>query len=402
VLSFVLAFLVIHGARYTMSFASGTASPGSVFRPLSLGLSQGFVEVAMPVAALAYVSTLAGAGLLLLRHARLRDLVPAGFLVILQALWFATPAALLVIARTPLEGLAFSAVWVSAAHALQYLWVTSYYARREDPSRRLASYLGRAFLAGTTVTIFPAVIFAPALFGRVPWDAGLAILLFSVVNLHHFILDGAVWKLRDGRVARVLIRDLPAKRSVRRTPTSRRPWFGSVVAVLGVASLFIAGVDLWEREFVFNRAGGDVEQMRQVSEHLAWIGRESPHTHVRMARVLAGRNDLGAALAEYRRSLAVYPTTDAWIGVGQLLAGEGHWREASDAFAAALEVEPDDMDALAYTSIGWMQIGRPDLARRSLERMLTLDPGNPETERRLRIAEAAEVGGSQPLGEAAR
>jgi hypothetical protein len=35
---------------------------------------------------------------------------------------------------------------------------------------------------------------------------GLGLLTASIVNLHHFVLDGAIWTLRDGRVARMLLR----------------------------------------------------------------------------------------------------------------------------------------------------------------------------------------------------
>ena len=73
-------------------------------------------------------------------------------------------------------------------------------------------------------------------------------------------------------------------------------------------------------------------------------------------------------------------------------ASLGRWPEASEAFSEGLAVNPDDMNALAYSSIVSMQLGRPDLARRSLERMVVLDPGNAETERRLRLAVAAEAG----------
>jgi hypothetical protein len=38
----------------------------------------------------------------------------------------------------------------------------------------------------------------------VPFDTGLLLLVNAAVNLHHFVLDGAIWKLRDGTVARIL------------------------------------------------------------------------------------------------------------------------------------------------------------------------------------------------------
>ena len=50
----------------------------------------------------------------------------------------------------------------------------------------------------------------------------LAFLIFTaLVNIHHFILDGAIWKLRDGRIATLLLnsRDRISERRFR----SRKP-----------------------------------------------------------------------------------------------------------------------------------------------------------------------------------
>ena len=53
-----------------------------------------------------------------------------------------------------------------------------------------------------------------ALFVPGPWlasrvlhhDFSTSFLIFtSLVNIHHFILDGAIWKLRDGRIAALLL-----------------------------------------------------------------------------------------------------------------------------------------------------------------------------------------------------
>ena len=178
-------------------------------------------------------------------------------------------------------------------------------------SARGIPYLGRALLAGSTVTIFPSVIFAPALLGTVPWDVGLAILLISVVNLHHFILDGAIWKLRDSRVARLLPKDTPAEVEPICPSSTSRSGFRPVVAVLGVTSLAVTGFDLWQREVGVHGAGGDLGQVLQASERLARIGREPPGLHSQVGRVVAGLDRPEAAIAEYRRSLDLYPTAEA-------------------------------------------------------------------------------------------
>lgn len=389
-LSFVLAFLVLHAKQSVVSYASIPISDASVYRFLSFGIPRPVLGVIVPVAALAYIGSIVGALFLLLREARLQDLVPVVCLVMVQALWFALPAALPLLVDVSLYGLAFTTVWISAAHSLQYLWVTSYYARGREASLGTGAYYWRALLAGWTVTIFPALIFAPGLLGSVPWDLGLAALLIAVVNLHHFVLDGAIWKLRDGPVARVLLRAAPLD-SARASGVS---WFRPAIAVLGVISLAVAVFDLWEREVRVNRAEGDLSVLTKSSERLAWIGRDAPSLRSHIAQVHAQQDRPDEAIAEYERSLELYPTAEAWIGVGEVHAGHGRWSEASDAFSEALELRPNNVRALGYSSLAWMELGRPDLARRALERARVLAPGNPTIERELERAIAAESGSS--------
>jgi hypothetical protein len=397
VLSFVQWLFVLHGAPYFVAVASLPGSGGSLLDFLSLGIPAAILDVAVPLTALAYLLSLAGAGVLLLRNARLRDLGPCLCLVVVQALWFAVPALALVMAGTPLYGLAFAVVWISAAHGLQYLWVTSYYARREDPSFRLGSYLGRALLAGSTVTILPALVVAPGLFGKIPWDLGLSILLISVVNLHHFVLDGAIWKLRDGRVARLLLRDSAPQQEARPAGPARRSRFRLAMATLGIASLGIVLIDLWQRDLVVGQADGkeDVHRMVRATQWLTWIGRDSPSLHVHVAKALWRRDRPDAAVAEFRRSLELHPTPAAWVGLGQVHASEGRWAEASEAFAAVLAENPDHMTALMSASQAWLQLDRPDLARQSLEHARALAPGDARIEQRLRRAIAAERASAQ-------
>lgn len=56
--------------------------------------------------------------------------------------------------------------------------------------------------------------------------------VLAVANIHHFILDGAIWRLRDGRVARVLLRAAaPAPPALGAPP--RRRWFRLGFGVVG-------------------------------------------------------------------------------------------------------------------------------------------------------------------------
>jgi tetratricopeptide (TPR) repeat protein len=342
VLSFLLSFLVLHGETSAISYATIPVGEGSAFRFLSLGISNDVLGFVVPATALAYIACLVGAAVPLLRVARPSDLAPVASLVAVQALWFTLPAALPLTAGFELYGLAFTVAWISAAHGVQYLWVNYYYARGEEPGLKLGPYLGRALLAGSTVTIFPALIFAPNLLGTVPWDNGLAILLVSVVNLHHFILDGAIWKLRDGRVARLLLKDSVSSAADAITRGRPSAWFRPAIALLGVVSLAVALFDGWMREARINRAGDDMQQIIDASRSLGWIGRDSPIVHAQVAANLAVQGETEAAIAEFEHSIALYPMASAWADLGSTYAAQGRWQEAAHAWEAALALNPDD------------------------------------------------------------
>src|SRR6185436_6695570 len=176
-------------------------APGAP-RLIPLGVPAVVSTPLFAIVGVAYVGCLATAAWRLRRTGSWSDHAPAWTLVCTQALWYAVP----VLSMTGNQLLPFATVWISAAHSLQYLWVTAYYANRSSTRERAGMFLMKTLAAGTAVTILPAVLFAPDLFGRLPWDAGLAMTAFSIVNIHHFILDGAIWKLRDGGIARVLLR----------------------------------------------------------------------------------------------------------------------------------------------------------------------------------------------------
>lgn len=211
ILSYLLTVLVMH---------HGDA--GTSYTPLPYDTSgYNFLSLQIPWARYlflgvggAYGVSLAALFLLLRRRASLAQLAPSAWMVASQALWFSIP----VVVRswnlsTGVDVLdsdpEYYFLWIGVAHAVQYLWITSYYARAAPQWSGPLRYLGKAALAGAAVWTVPSLVFAPGALGRLPFDAGLAALVAATVNLQHFVLDGAIWKLRDGRVAKVLIRSVP-------------------------------------------------------------------------------------------------------------------------------------------------------------------------------------------------
>jgi hypothetical protein len=358
VCSFLLAILVLHSIAPNAEVAPQSMSSDSIFRFQSLGIPRAVIQPIIWVTAAAYLVALGGAGLLLLRRARPRDLLPVACIALMQSLWFALPAALPTIAQVRLGGPAFTAIWLSAAHSAQYLWVTSFYASQQDRAAAgsggggpaLRNWWARTLLAGSTVTILPGILFAPALLGTVAWDNGLWILLVSVVNLHHFVLDGAVWKLRDGRVARLLLRDVRAGSEAATEPSPRIRWGRTVLVGTGIVSLAVALFDLWQRDVVINRAGDDNDAIVVALERLRWIGREPALIHTRIGNRWAQQGRLEDAIGQYRRSLEIHESPEAWRGLGAAHARRGQWQEASVAYRSALALHPKTEMALSIES----------------------------------------------------
>lgn len=347
VLSFALAFISVHAAGSGVSYnATGDSSTGN-FEFLRLGLPDDAVSLLVPVLALLYAAALAVAFSDLRRNAALRDLVPTACVILMQGIWYSLPAVFLhsTAGGDPTSGLAFAAAWIATAHAAQYLWLTSYYAKRRDPSERLGGYLLKATLAGAIVGTLPGLIFAPGMLGWVPWDEGLAILVFSVVNVHHFILDGVVWKLRDGRVARALLRTEPEQPSLEPTEAPRS-WRRPLVWTLGVICLAVPIADYYERSIEVASAGTDMARVQRAAKRLSWIGRDSPGLHNQVAKNFVALGQFEEAEREFRRSLEVFPNADARIGIGNLQRLSGQWQDAATAYDAALALDPDAVAAL--------------------------------------------------------
>lgn len=201
-LSAALAILATHGSARVFSVTPPTLPDAEVPRLLRLGIPGPVLQTLLAVSGFAYLGCLTGVARRLRATVSAADQLPTWALVLTQALWFVVPV-LVVPANEEL--LPFSAVWVSTAHSAQYLWITAYYAKRSDAGQSARPFLLKSLIAGCSIQVVPALLFGPDLLGKMPWDAGLAATMFAALNIHHFLLDGAIWKLRDGRIARVLL-----------------------------------------------------------------------------------------------------------------------------------------------------------------------------------------------------
>lgn len=376
VLSALIAMLAIHGGYEDFVFSPDTLAVANTPSLFAVEIPAALAGPLKAAVVVAYLGCLGVAALRLRRRARPRDLGPAFLLVLNQALWFSVPAIFLHGRVSRTEALVFSAVWVNAAHSLQYLWVTAYYARSSPAKDSAKLFLLKSLVAGTAVATVPGLVMAPHLLGGFPWDAGLAATFFAVVNLHHFILDGAIWKLRDGRVARVLLRGAPTPDASAPTPSpTGRRWPRRLVWTAAALSLFVPLTEIYGR--IALGSANRPEEIQRLTQALKWVGRETTQMHQRIGASYASRGQHDKAITHYLRSIELFPTARVWIELGNEYRTLGQWGRARAAFEAAIEINPEVAPAHFGRAQAVLKLssGKREDAVASLERALELQPG---------------------------
>jgi hypothetical protein len=327
VLSFVVILAGIHGATFTSGSDPLYSGQGG-YAFASLEVPDALIRPILGAATLAYVGVTAAVLLRLRRRSRFAKLVPVLGLIASQLVWFIVP----VLVGRSFPGLygqkgltALAFVWVAVSHAVQYLWISVYYARASGLSApthaATLGYLGAAILVGAAWWVVPAWVFAPGALGILAFDSGLGLLVASAVNLHHFLLDGVIWKLRDARVGAALVSTPVPETAPALGLRTGVPWPLRVgIALVGAVAVAFWSIGTWEREIGYRQAllVDDVERLELASRRLALVGRDGPAIHEDLARSQQRRGETEKALDEYRKSQELAPVPDAWPGMGAL------------------------------------------------------------------------------------
>jgi Flp pilus assembly protein TadD len=371
ILSFGLTALSIHGVLPGASYAP-IQYDDTLYRQYSLGIPEGIRWPLMVGIASGYAISLMAAFGHFLRSSSLRAVAPAMFVTASQGLWFALPA----FARfagwfqssgpLALEYSTYLFAWVGIAHSVQYLWVTSYYAARSDgldPRAANRTFLARYGLlvlaAGAALWVIPALVFAPGALGRIPFDAGLAVMIAATVNLHHFVLDGVIWKLRDARISRVLLRGgavraAPEAVAVAGAPRRSLAGLKAIAWAVGIACVAIHFIGTIEYEIGVRRAlrDNDTDRAFAATEHLAWIGRDSAKARLVTGLARARAGDLAGGIDQLERGIALIETPDGWGGLGRLYEQDGRVDDAIEAYRRAQDLGPPTPELM--NNLAWM------------------------------------------------
>ncbi|OYT71116.1 MAG: hypothetical protein CFK52_08810 [Chloracidobacterium sp. CP2_5A] len=331
---------------------------------LSAGLPPAGAKALIVIFGLSFLAITFIIGRKLISHHGWRAAGPALALLATQALWF-IPASVIVLAGEAVLQARYSSGMLALLHSAQYLWVTSYYARRESGAQWRPWRYAALLFAGGVALFIPGPWAASLVFGA---DFTTSFLAFTaLVNIHHFVLDGAVWKLREPRVAAVLVQDAPLTDARATAPKPIWQKLGLAAATIGLALL--AGLDLVK--FVLGGRVTDASALLQAMK----LNPNDALVAARLARAALAGGDRLRAREALERAVAINPyDAESQAMLGQMLIEQGEYDAAYRHYQAFHERLPNNVAALVNLGSLAAQRGAEGDAVAAWERAVQLDP----------------------------
>jgi len=405
------------------SFETGGSSDPLI---LSLGLASKFTIPARIGLAAVFVTCAWIALYPIVRRNGFRKMAAPLTLVVTQFLWFVLPT-LLELRSDYIPQTRYSSGILAVMHSAQYLWITSYYQQRDaraagQSTWRVAGYFA-TLVAGGLALFIPGPWLVSYIFH---YDFTTSFLIFTaLVNIHHFLLDGAIWKLRDSRVASRLMgtaentragQPAAAKTPRAKSVSSGQPgWAYRFVSTPAFRITAFALIFFWGAadqlrfamgtndqnlpsllraaemnpydSIVLTRVGSAEESAGRRDEAVAALTRAaalSPHNAVLQhaaARAMIADGRYADAYEHYKKMLEVLPNdTNALVNYGLLAARLGHPDEAVDAWQRAVDVDANQVNAHLYLAEAADQSGEFASAARNWHSYVQLAAGKPDSE----------------------
>jgi tetratricopeptide (TPR) repeat protein len=320
----------------------------------------------------------------LLRNAEWRKLIPCFTLYSSQFLWFLLPTAMALIKGWEIPQSRYSSGVLAVMHSAQYLWITSYYARREAAGEKGRIWRPWAYcavlIAGGIALFVPGPWLASRVFHH---DFTTSFLIFTaLVNLHHFILDGAIWKLRDGRIAALLLnskaRLANAASGAGGRLTGLVEWLtGSApsarfVRVSAVALLLIWGTVDQARYYMALRS----ENARALERAAVLDSFDSP-LQTRLGHRAMQDGHPQQAEAAWRKAMQSNPADPApRQELLRYLLEQKRFDEAYDLTESSLKYSPRDANLLVDRGLLALRGGHADQAVESWQNAIVIDSSN--------------------------
>jgi tetratricopeptide (TPR) repeat protein len=363
-------------ASYLMLLASFETGGSTDPLILSLGLAAKYTLPARLALGAAFAVLLFFGFSRMVRRHGIGPLLAPLTLALTQFIWFVVPTLLELHAQIPQTR--YSSGILAVLHSAQYIWITSYYQRREaraggQPAWRLSGYL-LTLVAGGIALFIPG----PWIVSRLlHYDFTTSFLIFTaVVNIHHFLLDGALWKLRDSRISGLLIGGADKKETMVKAMAPDGPSrVAGLISMPAFRVTLVALLFLWGGFDQLHFALGTHEENLSA---LVEASRMNPWDSTIQSRIAATEEKAGdrtAAIDALVRAVAINPNDE---GLQQALARAlleaGRYQEAYGRYAELMELYPRDPNVLVSYGILAARLGHVDDAVDSWEKAVTVDP----------------------------
>jgi tetratricopeptide (TPR) repeat protein len=358
----------------------------------------------------------------LIRERGLGAMIAPLTLAFTQFLWFVLPTLLELNSASQVPQTRYSSGILAVLHSTQYIWITSYFQRREaiaagKSNWRVTTYFV-TLLAGGIALFIPGPWLVSFIFH---YDFTTSFLIFlSLVNIHHFILDSRLWKLRDSRVSSLLVGSEnkpldPAsarnKQPARGATLPRaflpcvltRPAFqicavallflwggfdqfhfamrtneGNLPALLRAASINPYDSSVQARIATAASLGGHKDEAAAAFVRAVEINPTNVGLQHACARALIEDGRYADAYIHYQKMLAIFPRdSDALVNYGLLAARLGHPEEALDSWQKAVEVNPQDAHAHLYLAGAYDERGEAAAAARHWNVFINFETAHP-------------------------
>ncbi|HXQ26076.1 MAG TPA: tetratricopeptide repeat protein [Candidatus Acidoferrales bacterium] len=311
-------------------------------------------------------------------------------LAVTQFFWFVLPTFLELNPASQVPQTRYSSGILAVMHSAQYLWITSYYQQREarvagNARWRMTAYF-LTLIAGGIALFIPG----PWLVSRVfHFDFTTSFLIFmALVNIHHFILDGAIWKLRDSRIASLLIQGGGGVQTNAGTQPSETGAAGAApVRRLGSRVLTAPAFRVFMMALLFLWGGMDQIHFSLSTNEgnlpaLLRAARMNPYDRMVQARIASAEARAGErseAIAALTRAVAIYPYDEGLQhACARAMLEDGRYQDAYNHYAKMLKLFPRDTNALVNYGLLAARLGHPDEAIDSWEKAVDVDPAQPQ------------------------
>jgi tetratricopeptide (TPR) repeat protein len=390
-LSFIASYILL-----MLSFHTGPSGDALI---LSLGLPAKLTLPSRVTLALFFVGAGGWAIASLARRSNFRSVLPVATLTVTQFLWFLLPAIIELASGREIPQTRYSSGILAVLHSTQYLWITSYYQKKEaraagDTRWTFSRYLV-TLIAGGIALFIPGPWIVSRVFHA---DFAASFLTFmALVNIHHFILDGAIWKLRDSRIAAML---LDGKQNPSSAEAEKRNGLASIASWLtgtaraartlriGAVVLLFAWAGLDQLHYWWSSEAGSLPALERAAKLNP--DDSTVQAHLAQAEQLAGQRD--AALAAMQHAAAINPANLALQeSYGRNLIEARHDAEARAQFQRILARWPRNADALVDSGILAHRLGHDDEAIDDWQKAIDVDPGQANAQ--LYVAQALDQKG---------